>query len=102
METRSRRSTTLMRSCRDSSVSPSPDRHGFLGDDGAGVHAGVGPVHGAAGDLHAIGHGIADTVGTGKAGSSAGWVLRYLPPNASMKSALTIRMKPEDTTTSGA
>ena len=38
----------------------------------------------------------------GNEGSSAGWVLRYLPPNASMKSALTIRMNPEDTTTSGA
>ncbi len=29
-------------------------------------------------------------------------MLRYLPPNASMKSALTIRMNPDDTTTSGA
>ena len=45
-----------------------PDRHGFLRDDRARVHPGVGPVHRAAGDLHAVGQRVADAVRAGERG----------------------------------
>ena len=57
-----RRSCTLMRSCRVSSVSSS--RTGTA----AGINAGVDEVHGQAGNLHAVGQGVTHAVRTREGG----------------------------------
>ena len=46
------RSTSLMRSCNVSTVSPGATATGVLGEDRTVVDVGGGDVHGAAGDLH--------------------------------------------------
>lgn len=54
-------------------------RHRLLRQYWPGVRASVYQVHRSAGDLHPVGQRVSDTVLPGKAGSSAGWVLRVRP-----------------------
>ena len=58
-------------------------RHGDLGHDRPGVHAVVDEVDGGAGDLDAVGEGVAGPrARRGRPGSSAGWVLTHRRGNA--------------------
>ena len=85
---RGARSTALMRSCSDSTVSSGRTATGLLGQDRPGVDLGRGDVHGAAGDLHAGGERVARRrARRGTTAAATGWVLRMRPGESGRTSA---------------
>ena len=77
-------------------------RHGDLGDDRAGVDAGVDDEQRRTGDLDAVGERVPRRRACrGTTGSSAGWVLTMRPPNRARNAAPMSFMKPARTTRSG-
>ena len=62
MATSSSRSTTLILSCRVSTVSSVGDRHRSLVEDHAAVHTGVHQKHRRAGDLDAVRQRVSRTM----------------------------------------
>lgn len=62
--------------------------HGLLADDGAGIHAGVHKMHGAAGDFHAVVERLFPGFEPGKGGQQRGMDIDDAPFKRAQKIAL--------------